>query len=213
MIPLTPQPHTATYLSRISLFILRAPHSTLTAAFDPHSNCPISSLTITQPSPSPATNQTCQTLLRILHDPNARASPATIPYALCLLLRFRDASDALPIPFAPPHLLITIAVYISFKILRDGGDAPGRPNQYSDKVLMCFGVDALRHWCWHVGVKKRELEDLERNFLEVLQFRVWVRNEEYARLEARMRGLWEEVLRFGGKSTLPVGWKGMGRQI
>lgn len=62
-------------------------------------------------------------------------------------------------------------------------------------------------------MNKRKLAEMESDILKVLEWRVWVQDDEFEGLQGRLWEVWEGTLKDGERTKLPEGWKGMGRQV
>lgn len=184
---LTHQPYTAAFLARLSMFILHAPLAKVRSIFisplkcdsvpqDIDVNCAL-------PQSDALTSATCQRLLRMLNWPRANASSDTVPLALCLLLRFRfaciscedvtdDPSDAMR-----DDVLIAISVHLAYKWLTDGGEVN------------------IQHWAVPLQLNKKHLIEAEREFLGMIGYSVWVKNEEYFAFKGKAEDLWKSFLK------------------
>ena len=212
-----PQPYTSSFLARLSTFILHAPldvvESTLQspptrddelAHFNPNSDAL---------RPTQFMTTMCQGLLQFLNmdfTSADHASPDTVPLALCLLLRYRVASSftsqrederkyeyaissqdgsgliTAPIPYPTPRscylpemsdaTLVAVAVHTAYKFL------------VHDWVN-------LEHWAVPLQLSRHALLRGERTFLRVIEYAVWVRQEEYVQMKGKLDDLWEEVFK------------------
>jgi len=59
----------------------------------------------------------------------------------------------------------------------------------------------LEHWAVPLHLSRHALLRGERTFLRVIEYAVWVRQEEYLQIKGRLEDLWEEVFR---KAVRPV---------
>lgn len=174
--------YTAAYLASMGTFILRAPPATLTTMFEsstPEALAFIPLLSGTaQYRPRDTTIRLCQRLMCVLKQPRyfasepVSASPAIVPYALCLLVRFRLLCAWWQVD---DDELLSIAVFVAFKFLNDW-------------------AARRRYWAVALEMSEPKMGVVERGFLQALQYRVWVQDGEFARWEARMEGLWGQVL-------------------
>jgi len=212
-----PQPYTSSFLARLSTFILHAPFDIVESTLRPSSTQSGKTEHLNPNSDSLRPTQfmttVCQGLLQFLNmdfDKADHASPDTIPLALCLLLRYRAASSStsqrederkyeyaisdndgsglitLPIPYPSPRscyhpemsdaTLVAIAVHTAYKFLAH------------DWVN-------LEHWAVPLQLSRHALLGGERTFLRVIEYAVWVRQEEYLQMKGRLDDLWEEVFK------------------
>jgi len=184
--PLTQQP--ASFLARLATSILHIRWPILERIFDNTSPCDIRTLALDPDSPKPdeLTTKTCHYLAYILKSNPASPSPDTIPYALCLLLRFRlipnAVGESLVSRDVPDEMWIVMAVYLAHKFLVD----------WSERWNAPFRLD-------NRGFVRAEME-----FLAVLGYRVWIKDEEYAFINGRLNELWTEVYREAAKPALPA---------
>ncbi|KAI4913112.1 hypothetical protein J4E85_010844 [Alternaria conjuncta] len=221
-----PQPYTASFLARLSTFILHAPLNVV------ESTLRLSSTDSGKPQhinpnsdalrPTQFMTTVCQGLLQFLNmgfDKADHASPDTIPLALCLLLRYRAASSStsqrederkyeyaisdpdasglittVPIPYSTsrscyhPEMsdatLVAIAVHTAYKFL------------VHDWVN-------LEHWAVPLQLSRHALLRGERTFLRVIEYAVWVRQDEYVQMKGKLDDLWEEVFKKASRPAPP----------
>jgi hypothetical protein len=178
-------PYTASFLARIATLMLHTPRPRLIHIFE-GSDVASLSLDPSTPTPDTLTTATSQRLVRILKIPAIDASPATVPLALCLLLRFRmvPARDRSPDP--SDEVLIAVSVFIAYKLL--------------------FEHDvSVQGWDVHLEMKSKVLVEAERHFLQVLQHRCWIRDEGFIVLKSRLDALWNDVYS-KAKGPVKPGW-------
>lgn len=212
-----PQPYTSSFLARLSTFILHAPLDVVESTLQspPTRDGELAHINPNSDALRPTQFMTtvCQGLLQFLNMDFAsadHASPDTIPLALCLLLRYRVASSSpsqrederkyeyaisaedgsqlitLPIPYPTsrscyrPEMsdatLVAIAVHTAYKFLAH------------DWVN-------LEHWAVPLQLSRRALLGGERTFLRLIDYAVWVRQEEYVQIRGKLDNLWEEVFK------------------
>jgi hypothetical protein len=178
-------PYTSSFLARGATLMLHTPRPRLTNIFD-SSEIAYLSLDPNTPTPDTLTTATCQRLVRILKFPPVDASPATVPLALCLLLRFRmvPARDRSPDP--SDEVLIAVSVFIAYKLLFE------------------HDVSVLG-WDVHLEMKSKVLVEAERHFLHVLEHRCWIRDEGFVALKGRLDALWNDVYS-KAKGPAKPGW-------
>lgn len=176
--------HTAAYLASLGTFILRAPTQTLTIVFE--DEFPITDEcfglwvpNVSQYSPHNTTARLCQRIFGLIKRPKTvagktvYASSSTVPYALCLLVRFRFLGLHLNVDIDE---LIAISVFIAYKFLIDWGEGQ------------------RSHWAVSLEMAGRRLGVVERGFLEALHYNAWIKDVEFHRLVGRMDLLWKEIL-------------------
>ena len=218
-----PQPYTSSFLARLSTFILHAPFDIVESTLRPSSTHSDKTDHINPNSdairPTQFMTTVCQGLLRFLNmefTSADHASPDTIPLALCLLLRYRVASSSTSqrdderkyeyaISGEDGSELITVPIpYLTSRSCY-------RP-EMSDATLVAIAVHTaykflahdwvnLEHWAVPLHLSRHALLRGERTFLRVIEYAVWVRQEEYLQIKGRLEDLWEEVFR---KAVRPV---------
>jgi hypothetical protein len=211
------QPYIAPFLARLSTFILHAPYATVEASLyptptrdgevihiDPNSDTP---------RPTQFVNAMCQRLLRLLNERTLDSphtdhpSPDTIPFALCLLLRYRAASastsqreDACKYEYATSG-----ESGLTVPIAHPAPRSSSRP-QVSDATLIALSVliaykflsnDVhevnLTRWALPLELSTRGMVEGERHFLRTVDYAVWVQQEEFLQCRGRLDGLWDGV--------------------
>jgi len=210
-----PQPYTSSFLARLSTFILHAPFDMLESTLRPSSTDSGKTQHINPNSdtlrPTQFMTTVCQCLLQFLNmdfTSADHASPDTIPLALCLLLRYRVASSspsqrederkyeyAISDENEDESGLIT-TVPIPYPTSRSSY----RP-EMSDATLVAIAVHTahkflvhdwvnLEHWAVPLQLSRHALLRGERTFLKVIEYAVWVRQEEYLQTKGRFEDLW-----------------------
>jgi len=182
------QPYTASYLARLATFVLRTPRPQLQRMFDA-SPCDIASLDPNSPKPDALTTKLCQRLITILKFAPMRASPDTVPYALCLLLHFRLVPavdrDCIVSRDISDETWICISVYLAYKFLTD------------------WPMEKLGDWAVQLETNKKGLVRAEREFMGAIGYRLWIKDGEYAVVRGRLDELWERVFSKGEKAVPP----------
>ena len=212
-----PQPYTSSFLARLSTFILHAPFDIVESTLRPSSTHSDKTDHINPNSdalrPTQFMTTVCQGLLRFLNmefTSADHASPDTIPLALCLLLRYRVASSSTSqrdderkyeyaISGEDGSELITVPIpYLTSRSCY-------RP-EMSDATLVAIAVHTaykflahdwvnLEHWAVPLQLSRRALLGGERTFLRLIDYAVWVRQEEYVQIRGKLDNLWEEVFK------------------
>jgi len=212
-----PQPYTAPFLARLSTFILHAPLDVVESTLQspPTRDDELAHINPNSDALRPTQFMTtmCQRLLRFLNmdfDSADVASPDTIPLALCLLLRYHVASSSTSqrederkyeyaISGNDGNRLITLP--IAYPTSR----SCHRP-EMSDATLVAIAVHTaykflahdwvnLEHWAAPLELSRHALLGGERTFLGVIEYAVWVRQEEYMQTKGRLEDLWEGVFK------------------
>jgi hypothetical protein len=164
---ITPHQHyTAPYLSYLANLILTTPHPSLRTLFD--ASVSISSHLISSVSPSPSLNALTQRVIHILNLPVFAASVSTVPYALCLLLRYRLVPH--PSFSYSDETLLTVCILLAHKFLTDA-------------------YLPLRRFAAAVDVQVRDLVGAEKEVLGLIGYGVWVEDEEFEEWTGVMDGV------------------------
>ncbi|KAH7414003.1 hypothetical protein DE146DRAFT_783738 [Phaeosphaeria sp. MPI-PUGE-AT-0046c] len=113
---------TPLYLARLGSCVLHTPDYLLGLIFAPATPWTIPSLRIvpTATAPSALTQSMCQRLLPIVNSPHYGFSPDTVPFALCILLRYRMMPHDDVLAHCDPAHLIMAAVLLANAWLTDG---------------------------------------------------------------------------------------------
>jgi hypothetical protein len=212
------QPYTVPFLARLSTFILHAPYATVEASLRPTPTRDAKVIHIDPNSdalrPTQFINAMCQRLLRLLNERTLDSpqtdhpSPDTIPFALCLLSRYRAAStspsqreDACKYEYATSGE----SGLVTFPIACPAPRSSSRP-QVSDATLIALSVliaykflsnDVnvvnLKRCALPLELSTRGMVEGERHFLRTIGYSVWVRQEEFLQCRGRLDGLWDGV--------------------
>jgi hypothetical protein len=223
------QPYTAPFLARLSAFILHAPYATVEASLHPTPTRGGEVIHIDPNSdtlrPTQFINAMCQRLLRLLNErtldvPHTdHPGPDTIPFALCLLSRYRAASastsqreDACKYEYATLGESGLVTVPIACPAPRSSS----RP-QVSEATLIALSVliaykflsnDVyvvnLQRWALPLELSTRGMVEGERHFLRTIDYAVWVQQEEFLQSRGRLDGLWNEVFRKAVRPAPPA---------
>jgi hypothetical protein len=145
---------------------------------------------MSQLRPRDATTQLCQRIVRLLKQPkvvpgveDVYASPSTIPYALCLITRFRLACAW---PEIGEDELIIMSVYTSYKFLVD------------------WGGERLSRWGLSLEMSGSRLAAIERGFLKGIDYGVWIRDSEFSGVLKRAEMLWKDSMEKEAKLARPL---------
>ena len=210
------QPYPSSFLACLSTFILHAPNATLDTTLRSsstfsgkieHINPNSDALHLTQ-----FMTAMCQRLLRALnnvalvHAPSDHPSFDTIPLALCLLFRYRMASastfqrkDAKKYEYAIAGAYELFSAPITYHDVTKCY----RP-RISDATLVAIAVHTaykflaedivnLKRWALPLELTRHSLLEGERTFLRVIDYAVWVRQEDYLQTKGKLDDLWEEA--------------------
>jgi len=186
--------HTAAYLASLGTFILHAPYETLTVSFADDAPLTDESFDVWIPnmsmySPRGTTAPLCQRIIGLVKRPRTvpgktlYASPSTVAYALCLLVRFRISGLQLNVDMDE---LIAISVFIAYKFLIDWGEGQ------------------RSHWAVSLGMSGQRMGVVERGFQEALHYNAWIKNVEFHRKVGRMDLLWDETLEQQAMESRPA---------
>jgi hypothetical protein len=180
------QPYTASYLSHLSTFILYTPRTQLQCIFKPIEKRAISTFHLFPHSTSPTsfTNSTCNRLIQILNHVNFRSSPSTVPLALCLLLRFRTHATRETFLYGD-EMWLAVSVLLAHKFLTDS---------YVNMQAFAYAV----------GLSQRELIGASWRLLEVLEYRIWVGDEEYVAHTESLNKVWRDVFCRRARAAEPL---------
>jgi hypothetical protein len=91
----------------------------------------------------------------------ANCSANTIPLTLCLLLRYRMQPYDAALVEREDVYIIMAAFLLSHKLLTD----------YADKDMVRFA--------YAVNLNKHDIIDTEWEFVEALDYRIWIRDDEF----------------------------------
>jgi hypothetical protein len=163
--------YTAPFLAHLSTLILTRPRPILNALFHSPHPTPLPLLT----PPESTTSVTARCITTFLLQPGLNASPDTIPYALALLLRFRQTPRPADLVWADDAQLMLGAVIIAHMMLSDW--EVGWEREMS-------AISGMR-------VSRIMVRGLIRGLVEALEYRTHVGEREWRRIEGRAGGMWE----------------------
>jgi len=220
-----PQPYTSSFLARLSTFILHAPLNVVESTLRPSSTHSGKTPHINPNSdtlrPTQFMTTVCQSLLQFLNMDFTSAdlaSPDTIPLALCLLLRYRIASSSTSQREDERKYEYAISSEDGSELITIPIPCPTSRSCYrpemSDATLVAIAVHTaynflahdwvnLEHWAVPLQLSRHALLGGERTFLRVIEYAVWVRQEEYLQMKGKFEDLWEEVFKKASRPAPP----------
>lgn len=174
------------YLARLGSCILKSPDYLLNLIFDPSTPWTIPSLRIipAATAPNALTESMCRRLLPVIRSPESNFSPDTVPFALCILLRYRMMPRDHFLANCEPAHLIMAAVLLANAWLSD----------YETNVYQFAHM---------AGVTPNYMRELKLRLLQNLQYGLWIPDDEFHRHNVKLNGLWMEVYRPVAHQGLP----------
>jgi hypothetical protein len=174
------EPYTVTFFACLATCILHTPRPKLQrfCAIDPV--CSIASLDLDACSPQPDryTMTLSRQLMSVLQG-SENASPDTIPPMLSLLLRDRMLTNTDSFEKRDESLILIAAFMLAHKFLAD------EVSDYCRWGMMTF-VSIVHYRQW-------DLIKAEWAFLKALDYRIWVKDDEFELNKKKFEELWADV--------------------